>query len=95
MIRSRPVIDFEPAPSRVHHVFALAWGVMLTLCITGYTFGQSNHHVYLLDALRIQEPETLARDWFTAHTLQYHFLFTRLVIALQHVRLLEAGFFVL
>jgi hypothetical protein len=90
------VAEPEPTTSTpADRAFAVAWGVMLSLCVTGYTFGQSNHHVYLLDALRIAEPEALARDWFTNNTLQYHFLYTWLVLALQKVRLLQAGFFIL
>lgn len=67
----------------------------MTLFVTGYTFGQSNHHVYLLDALYAQHPENLRRDWFTTHTLQYHVLYTWLVVGLQKIGLLKTGFFLL
>ena len=85
----RPSERFLPVPTAV----ALLWGCLLTLCVTGYTFGQSNHHVYLLDAIRFGHEELLARDWFTTHTLQYHVLFTRLTVALQSLGWVEAGFF--
>lgn len=74
---------------------ALLWGILFTLCITGYTFGQSNHHVYLLDAIRFGHPELLTRDWFVNNTLQYHYLFTLLTVGLSKLGLLKAGFFVL
>lgn len=93
-----PLDSRSPRPEtlpRLDTLCALAWGLTMTLCVTGYTFGQSNHHVYLLDALYAQHPQNLERDWFTTHTLQYHVLYTWLVVALQKLRLLTAGFFVL
>lgn len=96
-IRTIPaiLIPIDTRPNRSETLLALLWGLTMTLCVTGYTFGQSNHHVYLLDALYLQHPENLQRDWFTTHTLQYHVLYTWLVIALQKLRLLSAGFFLL
>lgn len=85
----------QQSASRLDAILALLWGITLTLCVTGYTFGQSNHHVYLLDALHWQHPENLQRDWFTTHTLQYHVLYTGLVVVLQKLGLLKAGFFLL
>ncbi len=96
-VRTIPAIlnPKDDRPSRTDLVLALLWGLTMTLCVTGYTFGQSNHHVYLLDALYSQHPENLRRDWFTTHTLQYHVLYTWLVVALEKVRMLETGFFLL
>lgn len=89
------LISTDSPSTRSDALLALLWGLTLTLCVTGYTFGQSNHHVYLLDALYAQHPENLRRDWFTTHTLQYHVLYTWLVVALQKLNLLSAGFFIL
>lgn len=96
-IRTIPAILIlsDSRSNRFDTCCALVWGLTLTLCVTGYTFGQSNHHVYLLDALYSQHPGNLARDWFTTHTLQYHVLYTWLVVALQKIHLLTAGFFLL
>ena len=74
---------------------AIACGIVISLCITGYTFMQSNQQVYLLEALRAIRPETLDRDWFTTKTLQYHYLYTQLTIGLAKAGLLAAGCFVL
>ena len=76
-------------------VLAVACGVIVTLCVTGYTFLQSNQHVYLLDALHSQRPQNLARDWFTTHTLQYHVVYTQLTVLLERLNVLAAGFFTL
>src|SRR5688572_26036217 len=72
--------------------FAIAFGMAMTLCIQGYQFGQSNHTVYLFDALRRVSPELLANDWFATRTLQYHAIFGWLTAVLLKVGLLEVGF---
>jgi hypothetical protein len=93
---NRPSLTELATPiSRAKSWLAVAFGLTVTLFVTGYTFGQSNHHVYLLDALRIQHHEVLDRDWFTNNTLQYHVLFTRLVLALKQIGALSTGFFTL
>ncbi len=55
--------------------FALMVGVTVTIVIGFYQFGQSNHTVYLLDALRKANPAVLGNDWFTTKTFQYHATF--------------------
>ncbi len=72
----------------------LACGLSLSLIIDGYSFGQSNHGVYLLDSLRISDPTLLRRDWFTANTLQYHLIFTWLTYALRSAGFLAEGFLI-
>ena len=57
-------------------ILALAWGTLASLAVRGYQFGRGNHHVYLLDALRLNDPAVLASDWWTTHTFQYHVAFT-------------------
>lgn len=55
----------------------------MSLALSGYQVGKSNHTVYLLDGLRRSGAGLLANDWFTNNTLQYHGLFsqiTRLVL---------------
>ena len=56
-------------------VAVVALGCALTLAIHNYRFGEGNHTIYLLDALRRAEPQLLRRDWFTTQTLQYHAVF--------------------
>ena len=85
-------IDAPPSPLTTHTLFALAFGIAITLTIYGYQFGQSNHSVYLLDAQRRGNPQLLANDWFTTQTLQYHAAFGWITHALMRVRLLETGF---
>jgi hypothetical protein len=55
--------------------FAIAYGVVVTLVLGYYQFGLSNHTVYLLDGLHKMNRSTLANDWFTTETFQYHALF--------------------
>ncbi len=66
----------------------------MTLCLRGYQFGQSNHTVYLIDALRKASPELLAKDWFATQTLQYHAIFGAITELLLRWNLLEPGFLV-
>lgn len=93
--RSLSADHFLSADRSLPPALAIALGVVVSLCVTGYTFMQSNQQVYLLEALRATHPETLARDWFTTKTLQYHYLYTQLTIALAQAGLLAAGCFVL
>lgn len=75
-------------------LLALCVGIVTTFCVVGYQFGQSNHYVYLLDALRQHDPSLLANDWFTTQTFQYHAVFGQLTGLLMSVGLLEPGFLV-
>ncbi len=66
----------------------------MSLVLAGYSFGESNHQVYLLDAFRIEDPRILASDWFTTSTLQYHVLFSWLTATLNQLDILRPAFFV-
>ena len=83
----------KPRDPLVLTLAALACGLCLTLIVDGYSFGQSNHGVYLLDSVRVQDPTLLLRDWFTANTLQYHLSFTWITYFLRSIGLLSTGFF--
>jgi hypothetical protein len=74
--------------------FAIAVGAAISLCVYGYQFGQSNHTVYLLDALHRADPSVLASDWFTTQTFQYHAVFGWLTLGLMRIGLLEPGFLI-
>jgi hypothetical protein len=74
--------DVDEALLRPHHshglllnALAVLLGCALTLAIHGYRFGEGNHTIYLLDALRRAHPELLGNDWFVTRTLQYHAVF--------------------
>src|SRR5947209_4639312 len=71
---------------------ALGLGCAVTLTIRGYQFGHSNHTVYLLDALRINDRQILANDWFTTHTLQYHAVFSHMTAALDRAGWMRPAF---
>lgn len=73
-------------------LFALSFGMAMTLCVRGYQFGQSNHTIYLIDALRKSSPQLLAHDWFTTSTLQYHSIFGWLTQTLMRWEILEPAF---
>lgn len=73
---------------------ALCLGVLLTLVIRGYQYGQSNHTIYLLDALRVNDPRLLANDWFATHTYQYHFVFAHVTAWLMRLGVAQRAFFV-
>jgi hypothetical protein len=73
---------------------AVLLGCAITLAIRGYQFGQSNHTVYLLSALRLNDPRLLANDWFTTRTLQYHAVFARLSAALHRLGVIRAVFLI-
>lgn len=68
--------------------------IALTLVVRGYQFGRSNHTVYLLDSLRVNDPTLLANDWYTTHTLQYHFVFTHLTAAFDRMGILRPAYLV-
>jgi hypothetical protein len=73
-------------------LFTLLLACAITLTLRGYQVGHSNHTVYLLDALRHNDPRLLSTDWFTTHTLQYHVVFTTLTAALDRLHLLRPAF---
>lgn len=73
-------------------VGALLLGCLMTLALSGYQVGKSNHTVYLLDGLRSADPGLLARDWFTNDTLQYHGLFSLLTREVIRAGVLEVVF---
>lgn len=71
---------------------SLALGVLTTLVIRGYRFGESNHAVYLVDAIRRLDPSLLSNDWWANSTLQYHFVFNAMTAALMRAGVLEPAF---
>ena len=73
-------------------ILAVLLGVVITLAVRGYQFGESNHNVYLPAALRVNDPALLENDWWTTETLQYHGLFTHLGAALMRWRIIEPAF---
>lgn len=77
---------------RVAPLLPLALGVAMTLAVAGYRFGESNHAVYLLDALRQNDPGLLTNDWWTRSTLQYHFVFNKLSAWLMRLGVIEPAF---
>jgi hypothetical protein len=72
----------------------IALGVLITLAVRGYRFGESNHAVYLVDALRRIDPSLLRNDWWANSTLQYHFVFNALTAALLRAGVLEPVFLI-
>lgn len=81
-----------PKAARFASTAAIAMGCALTLAIYGYQFGHSNHTVYLIDALRQNDPTLLANDWFTTHTLQYHAIFTQVTALLMRLDMAAPAF---
>jgi hypothetical protein len=73
-------------------VLPLTLGVAMTLALAGYQYGESNHAVYLVDALRHNDPTLLANDWWTQSTLQYHFVFNRLSAVLMRMGVIQPAF---
>lgn len=65
----------------------------ITLTLGGYRFGSGNHAVYLLAPLRQVHPELLQNDWWTTHTLQYHWAFTQMTAALIRLNGVKPVFF--
>ena len=93
--------QIDPAPQAdvscnnfTANVCAIIIAIALTLVIRGYQFGRSNHTVYLLDALRVNDPHLLSNDWYTTHTLQYHFVFTHVTAALDRAGILRPAFLI-
>lgn len=64
----------------------------MTLVVRGYRFGESNHAVYLVDALRRLDPTLLRNDWWANSTLQYHFAFNAMTTALMRAGVVEPAF---
>lgn len=58
--------------------FAILLGSAITLSLRGYQFGQSNHTLYLLEALKKTWPDLFQHDWYVTQTLQYHIIFTEI-----------------
>ncbi|MEM8872845.1 MAG: DUF6798 domain-containing protein [Planctomycetota bacterium] len=75
-------------------VAVIAFGVFVSYAVRGYQFGLSNHQVYLLDALRINDPALLQNDWWTANTLQYHWLFSYFAAAVMRLGIEVPAFFI-
>lgn len=80
--------------ARLANLSALAFGIAMTLILRGYQFGHSNHTIYLLDAMRVNDPRLLANDWFVTHTYQYHFVFTHVTAWLDRIGLVRPAFLV-
>ena len=78
--------------ARLARTAAVSLGALVTLTMHGYQFGESNHTVYLLDAMRRASPELLANDWFTTQTLQYHAIFGWLTSNLVRLGILQTAF---
>lgn len=66
----------------------------MTLAVRGYRFGESNHAVYLVDAIRRLDPSLLRNDWWANSTLQYHFVFNAMTAALMRAGVLEPAFLI-
>jgi len=72
------------SPYRPLDLTAMGVGMLTTFAISGYRFGEGNHTIYLLDAIRRNDPTLLTNDWFVTHTLQYHSIFS--IVAAQLMR---------
>lgn len=77
-----------------HTVFAIILGSALTLGLRGYQFGQSNHTLYLLDAMRKTWPGLLNHDWYVTRTLQYHIIFTEITHWLMKLGWTQVAFLI-
>jgi len=80
--------------ARLNVALAITFAIALNFLLQGYQFGESNHTVYLLDALHRTHPELLSRDWFTTQTFQYHALFGYVTRGLMRIGFLEHGFLI-
>jgi len=80
------------SPPPLVSFLSLGLGVLITLAVRGYRFGESNHAVYLVDALRRLDPSLLRNDWWANSTLQYHFAFNAMTAALMRAGVLEPAF---
>lgn len=91
--KANPNTAAPPAWDRLTRgLLPLTLGAAMTLALAGYRFGESNHAVYLVDALRRNDPTLLANDWWTQSTLQYHFVFNWLSALLMKTDLIEPAF---
>src|SRR5438477_9462299 len=75
-------------------IAAIALGTTITLIVCGYQFGGSNHTVYLVEALRLNDPSLLQNDWWATATLQYHGVFAHLSALLMRWGIIRPAFFV-
>jgi hypothetical protein len=82
----------QPARHFWSDALAVAFGSLMTLCVSGYQFGRGNHTVYLLEGLHLARPELLDKDWFVTSTLQYHAMFSWVTAMLMRLHWLEGGF---
>lgn len=78
----------KPLIAAVHILF----GAAVTVCIYGYRYGEGNHTIYLLDALRGTDPQTLRNDWFATQTLQYHAVYGWMARRLMQWNVIEPAF---
>lgn len=80
------------SPGHLATLSSLTLGVVTTLVIRGYRFAESNHAVYLVDAIRRLDPSLLRNDWWANSTLQYHFVFNAMTAGLMRAGVLEPAF---
>ena len=85
-----PLVPLSPGP--LVSSVSVTLGVLLTLVVRGYRFGESNHAVYLVDAVRRLDPSLLQNDWWAQSTLQYHFVFSAMTASLMRLGILEPAF---
>jgi hypothetical protein len=87
-------IDFPSPPPQSRGVDCLfiLLAALITLGLRGYQFGQSNHGIYLLDALRRVDPSLLANDWWVTRTLQYNGVFSWATAGLWRMHILQPAF---
>ena len=87
-----PPRSLTSSPRHLVTLSSVTLGVLLTLVVRGYRFGESNHAVYLVDAVRRLDPSLLRNDWWAQSTLQYHFVFNALTAGLMRLGILEPAF---
>jgi hypothetical protein len=89
-----PITAPQPARAQVpwRDLLLILLGGALTLAIYGYRFGEGNHTIYLLDALRGTDAQLLRNDWFATQTLQYHAVFGWITRILFRLELVEPVF---
>jgi hypothetical protein len=95
-LAAAPLLDREEIrrSKEAKKIFSLVFGAVFTLIVSGYQFGRGNHTVYLLDGLRVVNPQLLRNDWFVTQTLQYHAFFSVVVATLMRLHVLESGFLI-
>ncbi len=95
MLSSDSIEDSPRDPNAFwQDLLCVAIGALMILCVSGYQFGRGNHTVYLLDALRLNDPTLFSNDWFVSRTLQYHAVFSRVTAALLHAGVLKQSFLI-